>query len=197
MTRVIILVACVLLPAGRGATAQPNEEPQTAVEPQRTVQEGVYTEEQASWGAELFEQYCSRCHSHRELAGNGFEKTWVGRTVYALYFQIFDTMPLDQPAGLSGEQYAALVAYILKLNEYPAGEEALGWSRDELVRIRIRPTPKPPDVRLRAVLHHQAAGLQHRPGAVAPDRRGARRLPHHREPAPRPRLPRPPARTPA
>jgi mono/diheme cytochrome c family protein len=120
------------------------QQPDTAVGPQREAKEGVYTKEQAEWGAALFEQDCARCHSHREFGGDDFREAWVGRTAYDLYSRIFSTMPLDQPAGLSGEQYVAIVAYILEINGYPTGAEALGSSKDELTGIRIRPAPRAP-----------------------------------------------------
>jgi hypothetical protein len=34
-------------------------------------------------------------------------------------------MPLDNPGGLAPEEYAAVIAYILKLNQYPAGPSEL------------------------------------------------------------------------
>jgi hypothetical protein len=34
-------------------------------------------------------------------------------------------MPLDNPGGLAPEEYAAVIAYVLKLNQYPAGSSEL------------------------------------------------------------------------
>ena len=47
---------------------------------------------------------------------------------------------------------------------------------------RTRAGPREHRQPVRAVLHDQARRLRHRPRAVAPDRRGARRHPHAREP---------------
>jgi PAS domain-containing protein len=61
-------------------------------------------------------------------------------------------------------------------------EERQAWQR------LIRPRPAPLGQPLRPVLHDEARGLGHRPGAVPPDRRGSRRHAVPREPS-RGRLP--------
>jgi len=37
-------------------------------------------------------------------------------------------MPLNAPASLKKDQYAAIMAYILKFNGYPAGQKALTYA---------------------------------------------------------------------
>jgi hypothetical protein len=44
-------------------------------------------------------------------------------------------MPQDNPGGLWGEEYAAILAYILEENDFPAGAEAL--DRGALADIRV------------------------------------------------------------
>ena len=106
-----------------------------------TVGDGVYTEEQATLGTRVFEAECAFCHAPSEFSGRIFQITWQGRSVGALFTQVKSTMPLDRPGSLTNEQYAAVVAYILRLNQYPAGDTALAPDPDSLNLIRIEPIP--------------------------------------------------------
>ena len=47
------------------------------------------------------------------------------------------TMPQDNPGGLSPEAYTDVLAYLLKMNEYPAGEADL--TAESLEAIVIEP----------------------------------------------------------
>jgi mono/diheme cytochrome c family protein len=106
-----------------------------------TVRDGVYTEEQAAQGSRVFEAECAFCHAPAEFSGRIFQITWQGRSVGALFTQVKTTMPLDRPGSLTDEQYAAVVAYILRLNQYPAGDHALAPDPESLNLIRIEPVP--------------------------------------------------------
>lgn len=86
----------------------------------------LYTLEQARSGHTLYVQNCARCHS-ADLTG-GSAPDLVGPTFTAssltfggLYQTITHQMPLDDPASLTATQYAAIVAYVLASNCYPAG----------------------------------------------------------------------------
>lgn len=91
----------------------------------RSVQSGVYTNDQAKAGETVFRQTCGNCHPTSEFAGTPFQRTWHGKAVFTFFDQVRLMMPLDNPGGLSDEEYVNVIAYILKLNEYPAGETAL------------------------------------------------------------------------
>jgi hypothetical protein len=54
------------------------------------------------------------------LAGESFRSLWAGRPVRALY-ESARTMPPANPGSLSDETYANILAYILQVNDYPAG----------------------------------------------------------------------------
>ena len=56
-----------------------------------------------------------------QLTGEAFEAVWAGRSVRALYDSA-RTMPPANPGSLSDETYASLVAYVLQMNGYAAGE---------------------------------------------------------------------------
>lgn len=105
----------------------------------RSVHEGVYSEEQADRGARIFEVECALCHAPAEFSGRIFQLTWQSRDVGALFNQLRNTMPLDRPGSLTAEQYAAVLAYMLRLNEYPAGEAPLPAEPEPLARIRFDP----------------------------------------------------------
>jgi hypothetical protein len=60
------------------------------------------------------------------MHGSQFQFSWDRRTVGDLYEHISETMPEDDPGSLTRQQYVDVVAYILRLNGFPAG-------RDELV----------------------------------------------------------------
>ena len=58
------------------------------------------------------------------LAGETFRAAWAGRSVRAL-LDSAKRMPPASPGSLSDEAYANIVAYVLQVNGYAAGETAL------------------------------------------------------------------------
>ena len=111
--------------------------------PERTVLDSVYTAEQALRGEETYRTVCAQCHAPGFFQGTPFRFTWVGARVYDYYDLVRITMPFDDPGGLTDDQYADVIAYILRLNGYPAGDEELEPDEDELKRIRIVEAPDP------------------------------------------------------
>ena len=122
--------------------------PARAPVPPRSVGDGVYTTRQASLGRRRFEQTCQACHRPREFRGSAFQAAWRGRTVGDLFQVLVDTMPPDDPGGLDPEEYADVVAYVLSLNGYPAGEEDLPPDPLALreVRFGVQSAPRGPQV---------------------------------------------------
>lgn len=113
----IALLACLLLPGSPSAAAENDGA-------------GLYSEAQAMRGEALYQQYCSACHGTRlqgnpaaPLTGGAFRGRWEDgkHTLDDLYYIVRSLMPNNAPGSLSKEQYADVVAYILKMNEYPAG----------------------------------------------------------------------------
>src|SRR5687768_11985919 len=111
----------------------------------RTVQDGVYSDAQATRGQALYAQRCAGCHGPAltggqapPLAGDAFTTKWRLEPLSALFIKIRYTMPpsppVSAPAGggiaaptpfapqLSPEQGADLVAHVLKTNGFPAGK---------------------------------------------------------------------------
>jgi len=125
--------SAVMLAATIGARAQ-----------QRTVWDGVYTDEQATRGEELYASTCVKCHG-ATLQGNGegalpltgatFKSTWNGVSLGAMFDRVRLSMPQDKPATMTRQQVADLLAFILRANKFPAGKEELARQTDLLNAI--------------------------------------------------------------
>jgi hypothetical protein len=62
---------------------------------------------------------------------------WEGRSLGELFTKMSTEMPTDQPGSLSQQSYAAILAFILQSNEFPAGDNELSSSSDALASILI------------------------------------------------------------
>lgn len=102
-----------------------------------TLAGGVFTADQASQGGELFGSICAECHASREFVGSDFFFNWEGSNVGRFLQVVSETMPEDNPGGLSTEQYLAVTAYVLELNEYPAGSSPLAHDEEYLATLRF------------------------------------------------------------
>jgi mono/diheme cytochrome c family protein len=129
-THVMAIASVVLLLCAADASAQT-----AAPDSSRSATNGAYSAEQATEGETTFRNICGSCHGIAEFNSPAFRRTWSGRPVFALFDQLRASMPLDNPGGLSREQYAAVIAYVLKLNQYPAGASALPVADSALKRI--------------------------------------------------------------
>jgi mono/diheme cytochrome c family protein len=113
----------------------------------RSVKEGVYSEEQARRGEVVYVESCANCHGERmegidmspPLAGSTFSSNWNTLTVGDLFDRIRTTMPMERPGTLTPQQNADVIAYMLKANEYPAGETELPNVVTPLKTILIEP----------------------------------------------------------
>jgi S-disulfanyl-L-cysteine oxidoreductase SoxD len=93
---------------------------------------GVYTEQQAVEGAQVYKRVCAMCHGEA-LYGTGEIPPLKGRLIYnfrgssvgALYDYVSRAMPQMAPGSLSPSDNAAIVAFLLKENDMPAGAERL------------------------------------------------------------------------
>jgi mono/diheme cytochrome c family protein len=100
----------------------------------KTVNDGVYTAAQAERGEKVFAETCTACHDAERFTGAEFVGNWQGQPLQAL-FAMVNTMPEDNPGSLKPEQYADVLAYFLKLNDYPAGKTDLPSGADALKGI--------------------------------------------------------------
>jgi mono/diheme cytochrome c family protein len=108
-----------------------------------TVWDGVYTEGQASRGQVVYVKECAACHLDN-LQGNGlapglvadaFTYRWQDGPLADLFIVIKETMPADRPSGLRDEEYADIIAYLLKENNYPSGSIELTKNLADLKEI--------------------------------------------------------------
>ena len=98
----------------------------------RPLASGVYSAAQAARGEQIYRAQCGNCHGAAmdgavgpPLAGQDFLANWSGRPLANLAEQIQKTMPFDQPGSLSRLQTADLVAYMLQVGKFPAGQADL------------------------------------------------------------------------
>jgi mono/diheme cytochrome c family protein len=110
-----------------------------------SVWDGIYTNDQAVKGASAYTLNCASCHGAKmegrgqtpPLQGTDFLSNWTGMTVGDLFDKIQTSMPADKPGQVSRQDNAAILAYILKSNKFPAGERELGTDSEALGRIHI------------------------------------------------------------
>jgi mono/diheme cytochrome c family protein len=98
----------------------------------RTLQDGVFSDAQATRGQALYTQRCAGCHGPDlsggaqapPLQGQAFRFKWRQEPLSALFIKIRYTMPpnADDAAKLTAEQGADLVAHMVKSNGFPAGK---------------------------------------------------------------------------
>lgn len=132
----VLLSICAVLLAAVCAGAQAPQ----------TVWDGVYTREQAERGQKLYRQECGRCHgddlggieSAPALTGSTFAATWDGVPLSDLLERMRVSMPQDKPASLSRMQNADILAYMLQVSGFPAGEKPLAGQAAALSQITFR-----------------------------------------------------------
>ena len=111
----------------------------------RSVWDGVYTEEQAKRGGELYSQSCSNCHGvglegadmSPALVGGAFSSNWDGLTMGELFERIRISMPADRPGTIGRQQIADILAFILSANTFPSGNTELPREVQVLKQIRF------------------------------------------------------------
>jgi mono/diheme cytochrome c family protein len=112
---------------------------------ERSVWDGVYTEEQAKRGEMLYEKQCSACHGDKlagresapPLTGGAFLSNWNGLPLGDLSERIRKTMPQTSPGKLTRQQNADILAYVLSFNKFPAGKTELYRQAEMLREIRF------------------------------------------------------------
>lgn len=105
---------------------------------------GVYTAAQARRGQAVFTEVCANCHAPDQFTAPTFLNSWAGQPAYTLFTLVRTTMPFDSPGRLRREEYADVVAYLLKLNRLPPGERELPSEDAALRQVRV---PAPPAAR--------------------------------------------------
>lgn len=112
---------------------------------------GVYTDAQADRGEREYGRTCSHCHG-LSLEGDGarevpalvqdtFTRHWKGRTVQALFDSLMRSMPADDRGSMTPRMTADMIAYLLRANGAPAGDQPLPSERDALAVLVIEEKP--------------------------------------------------------
>ena len=124
------------------ATTEADLGPPADLEPSRDSDAAIplgFTVEQANAGRDLFRASCTACHSSSELSDRTFKFKWRRRTAGDLFGYLSTTMPEDAPGALAPTEYAALVAYMLRLNGFEAGTDELPADEDALEALSLSP----------------------------------------------------------
>lgn len=127
--------------AAGGATGAPTAGATAEQSSAGSLLDGVFTAAQASRGERTFSDVCAACHDTGEFSGGRFRISWVGRPVGELFETISTLMPEADPGSLSPAEYAAIVAYLLQVNNYPAGETDLPTNVRALGQLEIVSPP--------------------------------------------------------
>lgn len=118
-----------------------------AAAPERAgVSTGVFTEEQAARGEELFMSRCSGCHGANLQGGMGprlspLNEAWQGMSLASLYRFVSQNMPFGAPGSLEPQQYADAISFVLSHNGFPAGEAELAPDEELLDQFVIDAPP--------------------------------------------------------
>jgi mono/diheme cytochrome c family protein len=111
----------------------------------KSVWQGIYTTEQAERGAGIYAQRCGACHGAAlngtgeapALIGGEFVSHWDTMTVGDLFDRVRTTMPQNDPMSLTREEYADVLAFLLKNNGFPTGAQPLDRRSEVLATIGI------------------------------------------------------------
>ena len=122
----------------------------------KTIWDGIYTEEQARRGEQVFKAECSYCH--RDDLTGGFLDDGVGRapalagprafgsslverwkdlTLTDMVASIAATMPQQRPTSLTLQAYVDVVGYLFSKNNIPAGSVELPFDVETLGQLLI------------------------------------------------------------
>ena len=144
---VLLVATAISLVRPAGASGVSLQATQANV--QRTVWDGVYTEAQAERGGVQYTESCAGCHApdlrgdntSPSLVGQSFAFLWGGSTLGELFRRIQQLMPTDRPNSLPTQTYRNILAFILRSNSYPAGEQELEADRLDQIIITANPDP--------------------------------------------------------
>jgi polar amino acid transport system substrate-binding protein len=111
----------------------------------RSARDGVYMAGQATGGEAAYKTNCASCHGDTlegrgqapPLAGSEFATGWNELTMADLFERVQVSMPADRPGTLSKDETAGILAYLLKVNNFPAGDKELANDKEALKDIRI------------------------------------------------------------
>jgi mono/diheme cytochrome c family protein len=101
----------------------------------RTLNDGVYTEDQADAGEVLYTQHCLLCHDKKYF--RPVLKRWEGQPIGVLFTVMSTSMPESNPGFLSEKEYVDILAYILSLSRYAPGDAELDYQDGALNELMV------------------------------------------------------------
>ncbi len=107
----------------------------TAMADPRTVNDGVYTRDQAKVGEVLYSQHCLLCHDKKYF--RPVLKRWEGQPISILYTVMSTSMPESNPGFLTEKEYVDILAYILSLSRYAPGDSELDYKDGALDKLTV------------------------------------------------------------
>ena len=135
----ITTVAALALLVGASVVSTPRADatPKKAVHAKMALGAVSYSAVQATAGAKAYGANCAACHGEKLEGGvgpalSGATLNTLAKntklTVGDMFTFMSQQMPLNAPASLPKAQYAAIMAYVLKFNGYPASTKALTYA---------------------------------------------------------------------
>ena len=145
-------IQCVMIALAISGCAQPVPIPiapkkttPIATAANRSIWDGVYTEEQRRRGETVYIAAGVRCHGKElerddlipEMVGEKFLKRWSRKRAGNLFAYMKAEMPPKVEERLTPPEYADVLAYLLSKNQAPVGEEELPSNFAALQAIRM------------------------------------------------------------
>jgi mono/diheme cytochrome c family protein len=101
----------------------------------RTINDAIYSETQAESGENLYAEHCLTCHDKKYF--RPVLRRWEGQPLGVFYTVMVTSMPQSNPGALALDEYADILAYILSLSRYPAGDDPLQSEPEALNEVMI------------------------------------------------------------
>lgn len=112
----------------------------------KSVWDGVFSPEQAARGEAQYTARCAACHGATlngtgeapGLNGGEFVSHYDQLTIADLFDRVRTTMPQNDPGSMTRDEYADVVAFLLKSNGFPVGTAALDRRSEVMATIGIQ-----------------------------------------------------------
>lgn len=101
----------------------------------RTLNDAVYSKEQAEIGETLYAEHCLLCHDKKYF--RPIFKRSEGQPLGILFTVIITSMPEGNPGILTEKETVDILAYTLSLSRYAPGETELDYRDGALDKIIV------------------------------------------------------------
>lgn len=105
----------------------------------------LYTSEQATAGLIVYARHCALCHGldmagrvGPALKGARFANAQTNFVIADIFIVVSQQMPAGGADRLQNDEYAAIMAYLLQQNGYPAGKQALSYEAATTSEVPLR-----------------------------------------------------------